>query len=137
MLYNTVVSDRNVAKHKNKGKVMSVKTSNAFGDISIKNDAIAIVAGYTALECYGVVDLVARKVSDSFNELFKKQALSRGVKITSNKNRIIVDLNVILKYGVSINAVADSLKSSVKYNVEKFTGMIVDAVNVKVIGVRV
>jgi uncharacterized alkaline shock family protein YloU len=116
---------------------MSVKTSNAFGDISIINDAIAMVAGYTARECYGVVDLVARKVSDSFNELFKKQALSRGVKITSNRNRIIVDLNVILKYGVSLNAVADSLKSSVKYNVEKFTGMIVDAVNVKVIGVRV
>ena len=39
---------------------MSVKTSNAFGDITINNDAIAVVAGYNALECYGVVDLVAR-----------------------------------------------------------------------------
>ncbi len=116
---------------------MSVKTSNAFGDISIIDDAIAVVAGYTALDCYGVVDLVSRKATDSFKELFKKQALSRGVKITSYKNHITIDLNVILKYGISISAVADSLKSSVKYNVEKFTGMIVDAVNIKVIGVRV
>ena len=39
-------------------------------------------------------------------------------------------------YGVSINAVAESLKESVKYKVEKFTGMIVDTVNVNIIGVK-
>ena len=43
----------------------------------------------------------------------------------------------ILKYGVSISAVAESLKKSVKYSVENFTGMIVDSVNVHVVGVRV
>ncbi len=116
---------------------MSVKTSNAFGDITIDNNAIAVVAGYNALECYGVVDLVARNAKESFNELFKSKSLTRGVSITSVGNRITVDLNVILKYGVSINAVAQSIKSTIKYSVEKFTGMIVDAVNIKVIGVRV
>jgi len=116
---------------------MSVKTSNAFGDITIDNDAIAVVAGYRALECYGVVDLVSRNAKDSFNELFKNKSLARGVKILSVGNHITVDLNLILKYGVSINAVAESVKSTVKYGVEKFTGMIVDAVNIKVIGVRV
>ena len=116
---------------------MSVKTSNAFGDITINNDAIAVVAGYNALECYGVVDLVARNAKESFNEIFKNKSLARGVKITSTGNHIVVDLNIILKYGVSINAVADSVKKTVKYSVEKFTGMIVDAVNLNVIGVRV
>lgn len=116
---------------------MSVKTSNAFGDITINNDAIAVVAGYNALECYGVVDLVARNAKESFNELFKSKSLTRGVKITSTGNRITVDLNLILKYGVSIGAVCESVKNTVKYSVEKFTGMIVDAVNIKVIGVRV
>ena len=116
---------------------MSVKTSNAFGDISINNNAIAVVAGYNALECYGVVDLVARNAKESFSELFKNQSLTRGVKITSSANHITIDLNLILKYGVSINAVAESVKSTVRYGVEKFTGMIVDAVNIKVIGVRV
>ena len=47
-----------------------------------------------------------------------------------------IDVNVIIKYGVSINAVAESLKEGVKYKVEKFTGMIVDTVNVNVIGVK-
>lgn len=116
---------------------MFVKTSNAFGDITIDNDAIAVVAGFSALDCYGVVDLVSHSTKDSFSELFKKKSYTRGVKISSNDNHITVDLNLILKYGVSITAVADSVKSSVKYSVEKFTGMIVDAVNIKVVGVRV
>ncbi len=116
---------------------MFVKTSNAYGDITIDNNAIAVVAGYNALECYGVVDLVARSAKEGFGEMFKSRSFSRGVKIESKDNHITVDLNVILKYGVSITAVCDSVKSTVKYSVEKFTGMIVDAVNIKVIGVRV
>ncbi len=43
---------------------------------------------------------------------------------------------VIIKFGVSIKAVCESLKEAVKYHVEKFTGMIVDTVNVNVIGVK-
>ena len=37
---------------------------------------------------------------------------------------------------MSINAVVDALKESVKYRVEKFTGMIVDTIDVNVLGVR-
>ena len=116
---------------------MSVKTSNAYGNITISNEAIAIVTGYIARDCYGVVDLVNQKLTDSFSGLFKKQNLSKGVKILTVNNRIYVDLYVVLKYGVSISAVADSLKKSVKYGLEQFTGMIIDSVNVNVVGVRV
>ena len=116
---------------------MSVKTSNAYGNITISNEAIAIVTGYIARDCYGVVDLVNNKLTDSFSGLFKKQTLSKGIKILTVNNRIYVDLYVILKYGVSIGAVADSLKKSVKYGLEQFTAMIIDSVNVNVVGVRV
>ena len=116
---------------------MSVKTSNAYGNITISNEAIAIVTGYIARDCYGVVDLVNQKLTDSFSSVFKKRTLSKGIKILTVNNRIYVDLYVILKYGVSIGAVADSLKKSVIYGLEQFTGMIIDSVNVNVVGVRV
>ncbi len=116
---------------------MAVNTANSYGKISISDEAIAMVAGTTAIECYGVVDLVAKRLSDSFAELFKKQSLSKGVKVLTVDNKIYIDLYVILKYGLSISAVADSLKRAVKYSVENFTGMIVDSVNVNVLGVRV
>lgn len=116
---------------------MAVKTSNSYGNITVSNQAIAIACGYIARDVYGVVDLVGRKLSDSFSELLKRQPYSKGVKILTVNNRIYVDLYVILKYGVSINAVAESLKKAVKYGLEEFTGMIIDSVNVNVIGVRV
>lgn len=116
---------------------MSVNTTNAYGRITVTEEAIAQVAGSTAMECYGVVDLVSKKLSDSISDLFRKQNNSRGVRVMTNGDRIFIDIYAVLKYGVSIDAVAQSLKKTVKYDVEKFTGMVVDTINVNVVGVRV
>lgn len=115
---------------------MSVSTSNVYGRISISDLAIAKVASNAAMECYGIVEMVSRRVTDSLSELFKKPAGGKGVKVITNGDRIYIDVYVIIKYGVSINAVAESLKEGIKYRVEKFTGMIVDTVNVNIIGVK-
>ena len=116
---------------------MSVKTANAYGRITVTEEAIAQIAGNTALECYGIVNLVSKKLSDTIAEMFRRSKVSRGVRVMTNADRIYIDLYVILKYGVSIDAVAESLKKSVKYDVEKFTGMVVDTVNVNVVGIKV
>ena len=116
---------------------MTVDTKNYYGNISISDNSIRAVAGYAALDCYGVVDLVSRSITDSARELLKKESYSKGIKISHIDNRIYIDVYCILKYGVSISAVAESLRKAVKYSVENFTGMLVDAVNVHVVGVRV
>ena len=116
---------------------MTVDTNNYYGNISISDNSIRVVAGYAALDCYGVVDLASKTITDSAKELFKKESYSKGIKISHIDNRIYIDVYCILKYGVSISAVAESLRKSVKYSVEYFTGMLVDAVNVHVVGVRV
>ena len=116
---------------------MAVSTENSNGVISITDESIALVVGQTTLECYGVVDLVARTLLESVLELFKKRSKSRGIKILTIGDRIHIDLDIILKYGVSINAVAESVRRSVKYNVEQFTGMLVDSININVVGVKV
>ena len=59
------------------------------------------------------------------------------MRVLTNGDRIFIDLYVVMKYGVSIDAVAQTLKKTVKYDVEKFTGMVVDTVNVNVLGIRV
>ena len=107
---------------------MAVKTSNAYGNITIDDEAIACATGHIARECYGVVDLVGQGSVKSKNQLTK------GIKIITVGNRIYIDLFAILKYGVSIGTVTDNLKSAVKYGVEQFTGMIVDSVNINVVG---
>ena len=120
-----------------RGRLLTVDTNNYYGNISISDNSIRIVAGYAVLDCYGVVDLVSKSLVDSARELMKKNSYSKGIKISHINNRIYIDVYCILKYGVSISAVAESLRKSVKYSVENFTGMLVDAVNVHVVGVRV
>ncbi len=115
---------------------MSVSTSNAYGKISISDLAIAKVAAQAAMESYGIVDTVARRFTETLAELLGKDAGGKGVKVTTSGNRIFIDIYVLIKYGVSIEAVAESLKESIKYKVEKFTGMIVDTVNVNVMGLK-
>ena len=115
---------------------MSVSTSNAYGKISISDLAIAKVAAQAALESYGIVNTASRHFTDTFAELFKKDAGGKGVKVVTSGNRIFIDISVLIKYGVSIEAVAESLKEAIKYKVENFTGMIVDTVNVNVAGLK-
>lgn len=115
---------------------MSVSTSNAYGKISISDLAIAKVAQQAAMESYGIVDTVARRFTDTLADLLGKDSGGKGVKVMTSGNRIFIDVYVLIKYGVSIEAVAESLKEAIKYKVEGFTGMIVDTVNVNVMGLK-
>ncbi len=115
---------------------MPVNTVNAYGKISISNDAIASVTGHIARDCYGVVDLVNQNFFDSVSSAVNKKK-NKGIKVVTVGNRIFIDLNVVLKYGVSIATVTNNLKSAIKYGIEEFTGMIVNSVNINVVGIRV
>ena len=115
---------------------MAVKTCNAYGNISISDEVVAKVAAHAALDCYGIVELVSRRFVDSLFEFIGKNKGAKGIKVTTNGDRIFIDVYVIIKFGVSISAVADSLKETVKYNVQKSTGMVVDTVNVFITGVK-
>lgn len=115
---------------------MAIKTHNSCGVISISEDAIAKIAAYATLDCYGIVELVSRHFTDSLFVLFGKGKGAKGVKVEIKNNRIFIEVSVIIKFGVSISAVADSLKETIKYNVGKFTGMVVDTVDVNITGVK-
>lgn len=113
---------------------MAVSTKNAYGKITISDNAIANATAHIAKDCYGVIDLTTNKYASKTRS---KKNHTKGVKIITLENRIFIDLHVVLKYGVSIKSVTENLKSAVKYGIEKFTGMIVDSVNINIVGVRV
>ena len=115
---------------------MSVNTNNIYGEISISDQAIAKFVSHVAMECYGMVEFVSCGFFATIAEVFCKDSVTRGVKISTLGDRIFIDVYVVVKYGVSINAVAEALKESIKYKTEKFTGMLVDTVNVNILGVK-
>ena len=111
--------------------------NNKMGQIQIDTDVIALYAGTTAVECFGIVGMAAVSMKDCLVKLLKRESLTHGINVTINDNAIEIDFHVIVSYGVSISTVADNLIESVKYKVEEFTGMPVEKINIFVEGVRV
>ncbi len=116
---------------------MKGRINNKFGKIQINSDVIAMYAGMTAVECFGIVGMAAVSMKDGLVKLLKRESLTHGINVLIQDNHITVDFHVIVSYGVSICAVADNLIENVKYKVEEFTGMEVDKINIYVEGVRV
>ncbi len=116
---------------------MKGRINNRLGEIQINSDVIAMYAGMTAVECFGIVGMAAVSMKDGLVKLLKRDSLVRGINVEVEDNHLTIDFHVIVAYGVSICAVSDNLMSNVKYKVEEFTGMEVDKINVYVEGVRV
>ena len=115
---------------------MAVKTNNIYGKIIISDKTIERFIAHTSMDCYGIVEFVSGSFVDAVISFLTFRSGSKGVKVKSNGDRISIDVSVIVKYGVTIKAVVESLKESIKYKVERFTGMLVDVINVNVAGVK-
>jgi len=107
------------------------------GNITINTDVIAQYAGSVAVECFGIVGMAGISMKDGLVRLLKKDSLTRGIEVTLDNNKLVLDFHVIVAYGVSILAVSDNLISNVKYKVEEFTGIEIEKINIFVEGVRV
>ena len=116
---------------------MKGRINNKLGFIQIDPEVIALYAGTTAVECFGIVGMAAVNMKDGLVKLLKRESLTHGINVSVKENAISIDFHVIVSYGVSISTVADNLTDSVKYKVEEFTGMTVEKINIFVEGVRV
>lgn len=116
---------------------MNAKIENNNGMITISNEVIATIAGDAATRCYGVVGMAVRNKADGIASLLKRDAMSKGIKVTVEDDGLLIDVHVIVGYGINIKTTSESIIESVKYNVESVTGFNVKNVNVNVESVRV
>jgi uncharacterized alkaline shock family protein YloU len=106
------------------------------GKMALSEEAIATIAGAAATECYGVVGMAGRKMTDGLSELLGKENLSKGVTVSIDGDDLYVAVSVILGYGVKIPEVARMVAEKVRYTLENFTGLEVKRVTVNVESLR-
>ena len=116
---------------------MECKINNELGQITISEDVLLKVAGYAALECYGIVAMSSKRAKDGFVEWLGRENLTKGVQINVTDGGIDIDLFIIVEYGISIVEVCNIIKSQVCYKIENMTGARVRRVNISVEGIRV
>ncbi|MFD3258642.1 Asp23/Gls24 family envelope stress response protein [Paenibacillus lentus] len=117
---------------------MAIELNTEYGAIHISEEAIAIIAGSAAMECYGLVGMASRKqFKDGFAELIGRENLARGVEVNLENNQLSIHLFIIVSYGTKISEVAHNIQQKVKYVLTEVVGLEVAYVNISVQGVRV
>ncbi|MBR0596623.1 Asp23/Gls24 family envelope stress response protein [Sinanaerobacter chloroacetimidivorans] len=115
---------------------MNTGSEEKLGTLKISDDVIAVCAMNAALKTKGVASL-SGGFSDNFSKnIFGKEPLYKGIKISQNEDGISVDIYVVVEYGVKIPAVAWDIQENVKKEVEQMTDAFVKAVNIHVQGVH-
>ena len=116
---------------------MDCKFNTELGLVTVNDEVLVRVAGYAALNCYGIVGMAAKRSTDGIVQLMGRENLGRGVKVRANGEKVDIDLFIIVEYGISISAVAAAIIERVKYEVEHYSGVPVNRVNVCVEDIRV
>lgn len=108
-----------------------ISHENENGSVNISADVYTDIAGTAAVNCFGVKGMAARSVKDGVYHLLRKESVSKGVRVEFHEDDTIsIDLHIIVDGGVNLDAVGDSIISTVKYVVTDCTGTQVRAVNV-------
>ena len=122
---------------KNGGIVMITKTTD-LGDIHLSLDVVASITGGAATECYGVVGMASQKiVKDGFYDLLGKDNYAKGIVVEDGETGIILNVYIIVGYGVKISEVVYEVQKKVKYVLETTLDIDIEAVNVFVQSIRV
>ena len=112
--------------------------STKLGNINISNEVIATIVGGAVTECYGVVCMASQKMlKDGLYELLKLENYSRGVLVTDKDTGIMIDVYIIVGYGMKISEIVFEVQKKVKYVLETSLDVEVDSINVYVQGVSV
>lgn len=102
------------------------------GIVKISDEVVGVIAGLAATEIKGIVGMSASLVGGITQILTGKKNLSKGVKVEMGENSAVIDLYVVVEYGVKIQDIAVQVQSNVKKAVETMTGLTVSAINVHV-----
>jgi uncharacterized alkaline shock family protein YloU len=116
---------------------VTTESTTPAGTIQISNDVLADIAGYAALECYGIVGMASPSLRDGVAQMLSQDKLRKGVRIASDGEGVTIDLYVVAEYGTNLAEVAHNMTERVRYVVNTHAEVRVEAVNVHVQGIKV
>ena len=115
-----------------------IKVRTDQGEITISSAVFTTLTGAAATNCFGDKGMAYRSMTDGLVHLLRREAMSKGVKVTYNEDGTVsIELHIVVENGVNIATVCRSIMSEVKYVVTKNTGVEVREVNVCVDSVTV
>lgn len=113
-----------------------IEEKEANGQIQISDEVISIIAGTAAAETEGV-SLPSSAPVSSVKGFFGKKNQSKGVKVTVEENTALIEIELVVKFGINIKNACEEVQQKVKNAVETMTGLTVSGVNINVTAIMV
>ncbi|MBO9129710.1 Asp23/Gls24 family envelope stress response protein [Bacillus sp. 165] len=114
--------------------ILDMGQETTLGKVEIAPEVIEVIAGIASTEVEGVAAMRGNFAAGVVEKLGKKNH-GKGVKVELTNDGIIVDIYVLMYFGVSIPAVAQKIQDNIRQALLTMTGLDLKEVNVHVVGV--
>lgn len=115
--------------------LLNVSEDNGLGSVEIAPEVIEIVTGIAASEIEGLSSMRGNFASGVV-ERFGKKSHGKGVKVELTESGIMIDLYVVLDFGVSIPEIAQKLQTNIRQTIKGMTALEIAEINVHVVGIQ-
>ncbi|MDE3839538.1 Asp23/Gls24 family envelope stress response protein [Bacillus methanolicus] len=109
--------------------------NTGLGKVEIAPEVIEVIAGIAASEVEGVSQMRGNFATGVVERLGKKSH-GKGVKVELTEDGIKVDVYCIMKFGVSIPAVAQKIQDNIRQALLNMTALEAQEVNIHVVGIQ-
>ncbi len=117
-------------------EIVEVPLENEKSDtIKISPDVVATIAGVATTEIKGVAGMFSSFAGGLAQKLGAKKSPTKGIKVEIKEKSVLIDLYIVVEFGIRIPELAWEIQESVKNSVETMTGLVVEKVNVHIDGI--
>lgn len=109
---------------------------DGFGEVKISSEVVAGIAALAAVEVEGVASTIGSFTNEIADKLGMKN-LSKGVKAVIDEEKVMIDMNINMKYGYNILSTCKQIQDRVGQAVYNMTGFEVKEVNIRIAGVSI
>ncbi len=101
------------------------------GDMTFTGEYFSALVSEAAKSCYGVAGMASGGVSDTVKDLLLRSKFTdKGVRVSNEGDALVIELHLIMSYGVNISTASQSITHRVRDEVEQATGLKVARVTV-------
>ncbi|WP_251551319.1 Asp23/Gls24 family envelope stress response protein [Neobacillus muris] len=109
--------------------------NEGLGKIEIAPEVIEVIAGIAASEVEGVSGMRGNFAAGVVERLGRKNH-GKGVKVELDDTGIKIDVYCLIKFGISIPAVAGKIQENIRQALLNMTALEAEEVNIHVVGVQ-
>ena len=109
---------------------------NEIGDVKIASDVVNVIATIAATEVEGIAGM-SGGITGEIAEKVGVKSSGKGIKVQIGEEETVIDLYLIVNYGVRVPDVAWEVQQNVKKSVETMTGLKVGQVNIHIQGIHI